>query len=586
VLTEADAADLLARRLGAARLAAEPGPVAELIGLCARLPLALAVTAARAAAHPGFPLAALAAELRDEQGRLSVLDAGDAATSVRAAFSWSYRQLTPAAARMFRLLGLAPGADIATFAAASLAGVPVPQASGLLAELTQAHLLTEHVAGRYAFHDLLRAYAAELAHAHDPGDERRAALTGLFDYYLATSVAAMDVLVPAEKHRRPHVPAVGPLPPLATPTAARDWLDSERATLAAVSAHTDAHGWPSHTTRLARALFRYLENGGHWHDARAIHTHALHAANRTGDRAAEGRAHLALGLADNWQGRCPEAADHDQQALALFREIGDKRGQAGSLSNLGLVLTRQARYEQAADCFRQALAVISELGDRFAQALVLGNLGAVLCKQGHYQQAAGHHREALAIHREIGFREGEAHELCNLGFALYRQGKNQPAADYLRQALDRCHESGYLGEATALDYLGLVLSRRRRYRQAADHHRQALDLYQRMGNRTGEAEALNGLGEALSAAGQPVQARTHHRDALALACQTGGQYEQARAHDGLARTYHATGDPGQARHHWQQALILYIDMGVPEADQIRDRLDDPGLPGAEKARSG
>src|SRR5207247_3863837 len=225
VLTDDDARELLARRMGAQRLAAEPGPAAELISLCARLPLALAVAAARALAHPGFPLAALADELRDEHGRLAALDAGDAATSVRTAFSWSYRQLTPQAARMFRLLGLAPGADITLHAAASLASVSAPQAGGLLAELAQAHLLTEHKPGRYACHDLLRAYAAELARAHDPEDGRHTALTGLFDYYLAAAAAVMDVLVPAEKHRRPHVlPPATPLPPVASPEAARAWL--------------------------------------------------------------------------------------------------------------------------------------------------------------------------------------------------------------------------------------------------------------------------------------------------------------------------------------------------------------------------
>ena len=103
---------LLTARIGAGRAAAEPDAVAEIAALCARLPLALAIAAARAAARPGFPLAALAAELRDAAGRLDALDTGDPAASVRAVFSWSYQQLTDEAARMFRLLGLHPGPDI------------------------------------------------------------------------------------------------------------------------------------------------------------------------------------------------------------------------------------------------------------------------------------------------------------------------------------------------------------------------------------------------------------------------------------------------------------------------------------------
>jgi DNA-binding SARP family transcriptional activator/transcriptional regulator with XRE-family HTH domain len=81
VLTEAEATHLLYARLGAARAAAEPGAVAEIAGLCAGLPLALTVAAARGAAWPAFSLAALAAELRDTTGPLDALAAGDPAAS-------------------------------------------------------------------------------------------------------------------------------------------------------------------------------------------------------------------------------------------------------------------------------------------------------------------------------------------------------------------------------------------------------------------------------------------------------------------------------------------------------------------------
>ena len=47
--------------------------------LCARLPLALNIAAARAAARPNHPLAAVAAALRDEHGLLDALDTGEPA---------------------------------------------------------------------------------------------------------------------------------------------------------------------------------------------------------------------------------------------------------------------------------------------------------------------------------------------------------------------------------------------------------------------------------------------------------------------------------------------------------------------------
>jgi transcriptional regulator with XRE-family HTH domain len=160
VLAHDESVQLLTDRLGARRAAAEPEAVDEIARLCAHLPLALTVAAARAAVRPGFPIASLAADLRDTAGRLDALDSGDPGASVRAVFSWSYQQLSAEAARMFRLLGLHPGPDISVPAAASLAAVEKPEARRLLRELARGCLIAEHIPGRYAFHDLLRAYAA------------------------------------------------------------------------------------------------------------------------------------------------------------------------------------------------------------------------------------------------------------------------------------------------------------------------------------------------------------------------------------------------------------------------------------------
>src|SRR6266699_4271343 len=172
VLSQAEAWELLTLRLQAGRLEAEPQAAHELIGLTARLPLALAVVAARAVAHPACPLEELAAELRDARDRLHVLDGGEASADVRTAFSWSYRRLSEAAARMSRLLSIHPGPDVTAAAAASLAGVPRPGARHALAELTAGGLLTEAVPGRYTCHDLVRDYSSEQSRACDTAAAR------------------------------------------------------------------------------------------------------------------------------------------------------------------------------------------------------------------------------------------------------------------------------------------------------------------------------------------------------------------------------------------------------------------------------
>ncbi|MDX3227932.1 BTAD domain-containing putative transcriptional regulator [Streptomyces sp. ME19-01-6] len=173
LLSASEAREFLAHRLGAARVAAEPEAADQLGEVCARLPLALAVVAARAATCPHFPLSTLVEELRDACVGLDALDSGDPATDLRAAFARSYRSLSPSAARLFRLLGLHPGPDVTS---AGLLGEPVRRARALLAELSRAHLVTEDAPGRYRSHDLLRAYALELTVAHDTDEDRRAAL--------------------------------------------------------------------------------------------------------------------------------------------------------------------------------------------------------------------------------------------------------------------------------------------------------------------------------------------------------------------------------------------------------------------------
>jgi hypothetical protein len=171
---------------------------------------------------------------------------------VRAVFSWSYRHLAPGPARLFRLAGLHPGPDFDRYAAAALAGTTLAQATRLLDELTEAHLVQPAAPGRYGRHDLLRAYARELSDAHDGAGEERAALTRLFDHYLYTAATAMDALYPAEAYTRPRVPAPStPSPPVSTTAQAQAWLDAQRGCLLAAAAHTAAHGWPGHTTQLA-----------------------------------------------------------------------------------------------------------------------------------------------------------------------------------------------------------------------------------------------------------------------------------------------------------------------------------------------
>jgi DNA-binding SARP family transcriptional activator/tetratricopeptide (TPR) repeat protein len=575
VLPGGEARQMLARRLGEERIRAEPEAAADLITLCGRLPLALAVIAARAADRPDFPLADLAGELRERQ-RLGALTTGDAATSVDAVFSWSYQQLSTPAARMFRQLSLAPGPDIPELAAAQVAGLSPGHAHDLLRGLVRSCLLTEPTPGRYTFHDLLRAYAGRQAETADSLAERRAALTRLFDHYLALAGAAMDTLGPGERHERPRVgqPGAG-APVVSTPDSARAWLNAERANLVAAAAHTATWGWPHHTTALAAILFRYLDDGGHYSDGMAVHTHALHAATQIGDRAGQADALRRRCGIDYRRGHCGEVAIQLAEALSIYRGIGDRRGQVRTLNNLGIVLRAQGNYREALNHHQQALVLSREEGEDFGQAISLDGLGNTLGRLGNYRESAEHHQQALSLFRKLGEVRSTAFAVGNLAVALRRQGRLEEAREYHQQGLSLNRQVDCRpGEAEALHDLGLLWHCQGHYQVAADHHHQALELYQALGNPSGEAAALNGLGEAMTALHQPVQARAQHNGALALLTQVTDRYQEARAHDGLAHAYQLTGAAGPARSHWERALALYGEMGLPEAGHVQLALQD------------
>jgi tetratricopeptide (TPR) repeat protein/DNA-binding XRE family transcriptional regulator len=590
LLPGADAMALLRALIGG-RADVEPSAAEALAGLCARLPLALRVAAELAVARPETALADLVAELAEEAQPLALLDAGgDPRAAVASVFSWSYRHLPGDAARMFRLLGLHPGTGWDRFGAAALAGASVADTGRLLGLLARAHLIEAASAGRYRAHDLLRAYAAGLAAANETDQARQAALTALFDYYLATCAAAMDRLHPAERHHRPEPPQTGvAVPPLADAAAARAWLDAELPALIAIAAHAAEHGWPGHAIRLAGALHRYLHSG-HDIEGLIICTHALKAARDRDDQAAQASALASLGVFHGRAGRYDAAADCHREALTLARAVGDKLAQARALGNLALVHDEQGRYPQSVRCQRQALALYRDLDDATGQAISLSNLGLVYLRQGRYQQAVEHIQQALDRYRAVGHQFGEAIALTNLGAVCYRQGDYQRAADLQAQAMELADSLGDRRvTAWALTRLGEVRYRQRRYAEAAAHHQLALERFREIGDCEGETDALNGAGETLLAAGQPDQARTHHIAALALTDQTGNQRAQARAECRLGDIGQQQDRPPDATGHYQRALALYRKIGDwgGEADALNGMAETQLATGQhEQARGG
>lgn len=482
LLSLAEARQLLSRRLGESRVSAEKQAVDDIIALSARLPLALTIVAARAAAHQRFRLSALAAELRETGGQLDAFDSGDQATNVRAVFSWSYQRLSDPGRRLFRLLGVHFGPDIATSAVASLAGVPKTQVRPMLAELARAHLVTERIPGRFTFHDLLRAYAAELAHLHDPDDYRSVAKHRVLDHYLHTACRADKLL---NRHRdRPFTlvhaePGVTPESP-ADQRQALTWFESEHAVLLAALRQA---GFDTHIWQLAWALASFFEYQGHWRDWRESQAAALEAAQRQSDRQAQALSHDLLGRAFIQLNRYDQARIHLQHALDLFRELGDHIGQADVHRNLSWVFDRQERYEEALPHARQALLLFQAAGHQSGHARALNAVGWFHAQLGDPQQALICCQQALDLQREIGDRFGQAETYDSLGYAHHRLGHLREATACYQQALTLYHEFGdRYNEADTLAYLGDVHQTFSDFEAARIAWQHALAIFEQLGH--------------------------------------------------------------------------------------------------------
>jgi DNA-binding SARP family transcriptional activator/tetratricopeptide (TPR) repeat protein len=461
VLGDGEAHEMLARRLGQERVAAEPQAADEIVAACAGLPLALSIAVGRAAGRPKRPLAELAAELRDARVRLDALEAGDAATDVRAVLSWSYDQLSPAAARMFRLLGLHPGPDISLSAAASLAGISRAEAGTALRELTRTHMAAEHLPGRFAFHDLLRAYAADQAERNDSPAERSLATQRMLDHYLHTAMAASQRFSPFRSPLRLAAPQPGVLPAeMAGKDQAMAWFDAEVPVLLTLIGYAEANQFDTYAWQLPWALGPFFHRRGRLRAYAAVQQTALVAARRLDDTLALAHAHHLLGHAQLQMSEYEAAEPNFWRALDLFRELGDRANEAVVLNGLGGMMEKQERYPEALAVALDALRMLKAAGHWWTQATLENGVGWLYAHLGQYEDALTHCQRALILHRESGHRGGAADTLDSLGYIYLHLGDLVQARAYYEQAIDAYREIGTpFGEGNSLSGLGDVVLR-------------------------------------------------------------------------------------------------------------------------------
>jgi DNA-binding SARP family transcriptional activator/tetratricopeptide (TPR) repeat protein len=610
VLSGDDASALFTGIVGKGR-PADGEAVAGINRLCGHLPLAIHLVASRLSQRSAWSVADLAHRLSRVGDRVGEIYTDN--PEIGASFELSYQGLTSEQQRIFRRICLQPGPEFTLPAAAAAAGASFAQTERCLSSLLNNHLLEEPARGRFRFHDLIGAYARDLATRHDSGSDRELTLRRVLDYYLHVADVADRLLYPYRYRIDVDVDHPWGEAQLAGPHDAREWLRAELVNLLAAARYAFDHRLPEHAALLPHVLAQFLQTHGYWEAAITAHTRAARSWRALGDGRGEGRALTDLAFMLTRTGRYDDALQRAQEALDLFRAHADARGEADVLDRIGLAYWQLSRFHEAIAQHEKAAKISRSLGDRREEADALAHGAMSHWHLGSYQEATRRLTQALAIYRDVGDRQGEARALNNIADVELRLGRCDEALHRYEQAQVMARDLGdRQGEAVVLNNMGNAYQHLGRYADALAVYRRALAVYREVGDRRCEADTLNNIGAAFQRTRHYSEAMIHHQKALAVAHDLAEPYQEARAlshiadvhlrggrHEmaldeyaavlelsrrigdpyqeglalaGMANAQYSLGRHGPARDRWHQALALFERIGVPEADEVRGRL--------------
>ena len=541
-LPEAEAVALLRAVTMGYRPEDDGDKLAELARLCARLPLALRIAAERAASHPHMRLDDLINDLRDESALWDALSTGidDEAEAIRSVFTWSYRALPTHSARLFRLLGLHPGATLSLPAAAALGDVAPTRTRQLLDNLVGAHLLEQTAPDRFQFHDLLRAYATDLAHEAEPPDQRQAARSRVLSWYLHTADAAQTWLYPAEEH----LPLPEPLPgvtPLvfADYNAAVDWSEREQGNFLPIVRDAARNEMDETAWQLATILWFARPASSSERDWLELGRIGLEAATRREDPRAQTRLLLNTGIAHRALNNFTEGLDVLERAVTSARDSQSRFDEAQALNLLGLIHLRQRELDVAETHFGQAMSVFRDLGNGQRTATTLSNIASTRLSAGRLPEAASVIDEALAAHRALANRGGEGNVLRIAAALRLEEGDTDAARRCIDEALDIALAlRDHTREGFWLLTLGDIQRTAAQHGDALTSYQRSVMLHRRLGDRSREALAWRGTGQTYTAMDRHDEADTFHRQAAAVHRDLGDTWQLALELDHLAAVVH------------------------------------------------
>ncbi|MFJ1760222.1 ATP-binding protein [Amycolatopsis sp. NPDC088138] len=483
MLTTTEARNLMNHRLGTRRVATEPEALDELLEHCAGYPLALSIVAGRIQMRSSMSLADLAIELRDTSNLLAEFEEDDSISSLPDVLSWSYSSLSTQEARVFRLVGIAPGPDISVTTAANLTGLPERTSKAVLRRLAHISLLNHAPSGRYGMHDLIRLYARERGNDDNFRREAVEAQRRVLDFYLHTANDADQLLdphatTPCElKATSPASHAIE----LKDQAHAMEWFNAEYACLQAAQDVAVRQNWHERACLLAWSLAVYRWKRGYIHDNVVACEAGLQAAQRLGNVATLTRAHRNLGAAYARIGKFDDARTQLGRALALAEETRDLPDQARA-HRLLVLATQDQRANEALEHATMALTLYRSLDNRLLEADALNTVGLLTAQLGRPEEAMVHCHMALDLHRGHNDPDGEAAALEGLGIISRQLGDHTLALQHFEAAHFLFHELGYTySEAYTLEQIGHTHAASKQHTKAHEAWKEAGKLYEKQG---------------------------------------------------------------------------------------------------------
>ncbi|MFF3006469.1 BTAD domain-containing putative transcriptional regulator [Kitasatospora sp. NPDC057940] len=564
VFSEPEAIGLLDSVIGAARRSGQGPQARMLVDACGRLPLAVRIAAARLAATPDQPIGELVRSLADDREGIDALRIGDLA--IEQVFELSYRLLPPSLATVFRMLSWAEP-DLGLASAAAVLGLAEYQAERLAESLVDQALLESTGAGRYRYHDLVRAFGRR-ASLRTGDHERAGAQQRLLTHLLGRARTAFTLAVPGD----PVADVFGE--PLQQPATPPDRSPATRPGRSPVSraGHSpvfadlaDARRWARTETPGAVAL------------AAAVATDTLRAladgrpSAMTDLRAA---VNLLIALSPLGLGAVGgRAEDAVRTLIAAAVAAGDRCAEGRSRFLLGTVLLARARLGEAGAEARQAAEACREAEDPAVLRQALNDLGLIAQAEGRHEEAIAAFDEAVALARQLGHRSGEVASTANAALSRIRTGRVATAVQTCQRILAEPGGTADVAMTAYVHYvLGLAYQELGRLDDAAVQLRSCICCAGVTGDLDRESAARSRLADVLRLLGRLDEAVQQAERALDLAEAGGRQRERALAHLVLAHAMTARGDHHAARHQEAKARLLLSRLSAPEAAAVTSML--------------